>query len=75
MKRSTALTPAAMWNLKNFPSSSLGRLRKTPTRGVRWSKQLPSAAADLLQRRRNVVVLSLVAVGALSLLWLFSREE
>ncbi len=73
MKQSIASRSARAWNQKNLPSD-LERFEESPKEGILG--QVSSAAADIAQTRRGVLILSLAAMAVVSLVWfLYSNND
>lgn len=73
MKQHLASASPSLWNQKNFPSGA-GALARSSHRG--WmaselSRELRTGTGDFLGERRAIVVLSLVAIGAMGLISLY----
>lgn len=65
-------TPASIWNLKNMPG--LSPLQSRPAKALKaleLSRELRRGSGSFLEQRRGVVILSLVALGAMSLISLY----
>ncbi|HVM48060.1 MAG TPA: hypothetical protein VMU04_08535 [Candidatus Acidoferrum sp.] len=55
--------------------SDVERFEESPGKIAGLVQQLPSAAVDLVRRRRGVVMASIAALGAFGLLWYFSKRD
>jgi uncharacterized membrane protein len=68
-----ARTAAATWNLKNLSSSAgpSGRSWSAFRGPAELSRELRGGTGDFLKQRRTVVILSLAAMGAMSLISLY----